>query len=375
MRESRPELTAFARWQPVIRGLVWLGGLVLLYLGLKYVVPFFTPFVIALALAVLIDPTVDGLEERLHLPRGWAVVITLFFFLGLVVGLLLFGVGAVVVQLGQLTVDLPDQYDKLVALSESLLARATEIFRGLPADFLTLTESTLRTSLNSIYVGLQAFVKAALAGLAGLPSAFLILVIALVATFFLSRDKEIVGEFLLSLLPASYRDRVRAVNRDVVRSAISLVKAQLTLVAITMVIIVTGLYVLGVRYAWVVGLVAGLLDVLPAVGPATVIVPWGIYCLFDGNTGLGAGLLVLIGIVMVFRQVMEPRIVGQRLGLHPLTTLLALYLGIRLLGAAGLVAGPLVAIIVKAVVKSGQVPPKPRPRRRRPEQPAGPGPQ
>jgi len=377
--DNRPQV-ATSRWQPVLVGLAWLGGLVSLYLALKYVVPFFTPFLLALALAVLIDPTVDGLEDRLHLPRGWAVAIALLFFFGLTVGLILFGIGAIVVQVGQLTADLPSQYDKLVVYSEGLLERVTAAFRGLPPDFVSLTESTIRSSLQSVYVGLQALLKAILTGMAGLPSAFLVGIIALVATFFLSRDKEVIGGFFLSVLPAAYRERVVRVNRDVVRSAVGLVKAQLTLVAITLIIIVSGLYLLGVRYAWVVGLVAGLLDVLPAVGPAAILAPWGVYCLIDGNVPLGVGLLVLISTVTVFRQIMEPRIVGQRLGLHPLTTLLALYLGIKLLGAAGLIAGPLAAIVIKAVIRSGQVPPRPRPPRRRagspptpPEAPGGPG--
>ncbi len=376
MDDSRSR-SAMSRWQPVIAGLTWLAGLVLLYLAFKYVVPFFTPFLLALALAVLIDPTVDGLEDRFHLPRGVAVAIALLFFLSLTVGLILFGIGAIVVQLGQLTADLPSHYDKLVIYSEGLLERVTAVFRGLPPDFVSLTETTIRSSLQSVYLALQSLLKAVVTGLAGLPSALLVGIIALVATFFLSRDKEVIGEFFLSLLPATYRERITRVNSDVVSSAVGLVKAQLTLVAITLIIIVSGLYLLGVRYAWVVGLVAGLLDVLPAVGPATIIAPWGIYCLIDGNVPLGVGLLVLITGVTVFRQIMEPRIVGQRLGLHPLTTLLALYLGIKLLGAAGLVAGPLAAIVIKAVIRSGQVPPRPRPLRRRlgspPAPPAAPG--
>jgi sporulation integral membrane protein YtvI len=359
-----------SRWQPALTGLTWLAALVFVYLILKYAVPYFTPFLVALVLAVMIDPTVGELEERFHLPRGVAVAITLVFFLGIAVGLVLFGIGAVVVQLGQLATDLPSQYDRLMLLSEALLARLTAVFKGLPADFVSLTENTIRSSLGSIYAGLQALVRTVLDGLAGLPSAILVAVISLVGAFFFSRDKKLIGDSLLGLLPSAYRERIVRVNRDIVNSAVGLVKAQLTLVLITLVIIVAGLFILGVRYAWLLGLVAGLLDVLPAVGPATVIVPWAVYCFVTGDPALGAGLLVLIGVVMVFRQIMEPRIVGQRIGLHPLLTLMALYLGLKLLGAAGIVVGPLVAIAAKAVVRSGQVPPRP-PRLRAPRKSDG----
>jgi len=345
------------RWQSLVNGAALLLGLVALYLVLKYVTPFLTPFLLALALAVLIDPTVNGLEERLHFPRGWATAVALVFYLSLAVALVLFSVGAVVVQLGQLAADLPTHYDALLAQSQRLLARATEVFRGLPPELVNLVEAAFKSGLQSVYTGVENLLKAVLSGLAGLPSALLVGVVALVAAFFLSRDKDVVTAFLLSLLPGAYRERVKRVNQDVVSSAVGLIKAQLILVGLTLVIIITGLYLLGVRYAWVIGVVAGLLDVLPAVGPATVLVPWGLWCLFEGNARLGVGLLVLIGVVTVFRQVMEPRVVGRRLGLHPLITLVALYLGVRLLGAGGLIAGPLAAIVVKAVVRSGQAPP------------------
>ncbi len=368
--EAEQRQSALTRWRPTLIGLGWVAGLVLFYLLLKYVAPYFTPFLVALVLAVLINPTVDALEERTRLPRGWAVAIALLFFFGLALGFILFAVGAVVVQLGQLVADFPQHYNDLVAFSELVIARVTEVFRGLPPDFVSLTDSTVRSGLQSIYGGLQTLVRALLSGLVGLPQAFLVAVVSLVATFFFSRDKDVILEFSLGVLPAPYRERVARVNRDVVRSAVGLVKAQLILVGITLVIIVSGLLLLRVRYAWIVGLVAGLLDILPAVGPATVLVPWGAYCLLTGDHGLGLGLLALVAVVTVFRQVMEPRIVGQRIGLHPLLTLFSLYLGFRLLGATGLVVGPLVAIAVRAVIQSGRTPPVTRrPRERKAAEP------
>lgn len=344
-------------WQrQVTVALLWIAGLLLLYLGLKYVVPHFLPFMLAVALAVLIDPTVDALEERLRLPRGWAVAITLVFLLGLLLGLVFIGVGAVVVQVGQLAVNLPTHIDRVMAFSQEMLAGAAEVFSGLPEDIVAYLETSIRAGLDAVYTAIDAVAKAVLSGLKGLPQVFLVLVISLVATFFISRDKILITEFVLSLLPANWRQRARLVNRDVLNSIVGLIKAQLALVGLTTLITVTALYVLDVRYAWLVGLLTGILDVLPVVGPATVLVPWALYALIDGNVPLGAGLGLLYVVITVFRQIMEPKVIGERIGLHPLVTLLSLYLGIRLLGATGLVVGPLVAIVIKAVVRSGRPP-------------------
>jgi len=352
-------MKAGLEWRRGFQAALWVLGLVLLYLAIKYVAGYFLPFLIAVALALFIDPTVDALEERVGLPRGWAVAVTLVFFLGLVLGLILFTVGAVVVQLGELASNLPVHYERLVAFSEQLLERAYEASSGLPEDIVAYIDTSVRDGLRQVYVALNSLVQAILAGLKGLPSAFMVFMVSLVATFFISRDKHLIVDFGLSLLPEEWRSRAMAVNRDVFRSIVGLVKAQLTLVSLTALVTIAGLYVLGVRYAWLVGLLTGLLDVLPIVGPAAVLVPWSLYCLLDGNAVLGVGILVLYGTVSVARQMLEPKIIGERIGLHPLTTLLSLYLGIQLLGVSGLVVGPLVAIVIKAIVRSGNPPGRP----------------
>jgi len=343
-------------WRQGLVTLLWALGLVLVYLAVKYVAGHFLPFLIAVALAVFIDPTVNALEERVHLPRGWAVTVALVFFLGLVLGLVLFAVGAVVVQLGELAANLPNHYERLVLFSENLLEQAYQASSGLPEDVVAYIDTSVQDGLQQVYLGLSSLVQAVLAGLKGLPTAFMVFIVSLVATFFISRDKRLIVDFCLSLLPEGWRTRALAVNRDVLGSVVGLVKAQLTLVTLTALVTILGLYALGVRYAWLVGLLTGFLDVLPIVGPAAVLVPWAGYCLLDGNTFLGVGVLALYAGVSIARQALEPKIIGERIGLHPLMTLLALYLGIRLLGVTGLVVGPLVAIIVKAVIRSGTVP-------------------
>ncbi len=350
---------AGVNWQKALVWVLWTAGLVPVFLILKYVVPYFLPFLIAVTLAVLLDPTVDAIEERLRVPRGWAVGLTLIFFFGLAVGLILFAVGALVVQLGELAVNLPSHYEKLVLFSETLLERAAEVFSGMPEEMVLFIEDSIRSSLQSIYLVLDGLVQALLHGLGRLPTAFIVALVSLVATFFISRDKALIMEFFLSLLPPGWRGRALAVNQDIVASVVGLVKAQLGLVGLTMALTVGGLYLLGVRYAWLMGLLTGVLDVLPIVGPAVVLVPWAVYCFIDGDASLGLGLLVLHVCLSVFRQFMEPRIIGQRLGLHPLVALLSLYLGISLLGVTGLVVGPLVAIVIRALVKTGQDPPGP----------------
>ena len=99
-----------------------------------------------------------------------------------------------------------------------------------------------------------------------------------------------------------------------------------------------------------IAVIVSVLDVLPALGAAVVLVPWGIVSLAAGNVRVGAGLLILAGVVTLLRQIAEPKIVGKSLGLHPLVALLSMYVAFRLFGAIGLVLGPCTAIVVRSVM-------------------------
>jgi predicted PurR-regulated permease PerM len=107
-----------------------------------------------------------------------------------------------------------------------------------------------------------------------------------------------------------------------------------------------------VRYAFLVAFIISLLDLLPALGAIAVLAPWSALSFASGNVRVGAGLLILAGVVTLTRQIAEPKIVGKSLGLHPLVALFAMYAGLKLFGAAGLVLGPCAAIVVRSALKS-----------------------
>ena len=111
-----------------------------------------------------------------------------------------------------------------------------------------------------------------------------------------------------------------------------------------------GLSILHRPYTVLPAFINALVDILPVLGISTVLVPWGIFELIRGNVALGTGLLVLCAIMLLIRQLIEPRIIGKSLGLHPLTTLFAAYVGLQLFGLFGMLLGPAVAMVIKGWV-------------------------
>lgn len=314
-------------------------------LSLKYVLPYITPFIIAALLAILIDPAVDLLEKRLRAPRGLAVLVVLMLVLVGVTLFLVVGTARLVIELEQLLRSLPEFQNSIGILVEEWSAKFSTFYAGLP-DAAT---RAIRSSENNFYQLAAGLVSAGLNAVKQLPNAFTVLVISILATYFMSRDRDRVMKGIVQLVPREWRPKVRSLETDVGRAIMGYIRAQLTLISITTVLSIFGLLIVGVNYAWLLGLLAGALDLMPMIGPSGVYLPLALYLLFNGDIGTAIAVGVVWAVVLLVRQVTEPRIVGRNVGLHPLTTLLAIYVGFQLFGINGFIIGPLTAIVLKAV--------------------------
>ena len=136
----------------------------------------------------------------------------------------------------------------------------------------------------------------------------------------------------------------------------------MVLVLISTLITIVGFYILKVEYALSLGIICGLLDMLPLVGPSLIFVPWIVVTVIMGNLNYAIKVLILYIIVLSNRQILQAKIVGQNLGIDPLLTLLSIYLGVEAYGFLGLFVGPLVVVIVRALIHCGVIPPLERPK-------------
>jgi predicted PurR-regulated permease PerM len=123
---------------------------------------------------------------------------------------------------------------------------------------------------------------------------------------------------------------------------------------LTFSIMLFGFVILGVRYSLLIAVIVALLDVLPVIGVGTVLVPWSVWCLLVGDVRLGVGLIILFATNEIIRQFAEPKIIGKHLGIHPLVTLILLYVGYSLMGLFGLFLLPVVTVIVNAALVKGE---------------------
>lgn len=344
--------------QPYLRFSLGIGIFLLLgYLAMHYLTTLFLPFFLALIFAYLIEPMVLFLERKLKLSRNMAVGTAILIVIFLLAVLITFAIFKLYAEVISLSTVLPQYYSKVNTDINILLGKLQNLYLNLPNPIVDV----IQNNISKLYLALERVLRALISPLTALPNLITIILISAVATYFISRDRKIINEFFWSLLPKLWQEKTRKAKEEVVFSVIAFVKAQTILVTITTVITVVGLSLINIDYALFIGVLTGLLDFLPILGPSTIFLPWIAYSfLMLNNYFLGISLTVIYLLLMFVRQIAEPKIVGDAIGLHPLASLMAMYVGIKLIGVMGFIIGPLTLVTLKAVIKAGLIPKLPR---------------
>ncbi|SHF23099.1 sporulation integral membrane protein YtvI [Desulforamulus putei] len=321
--------------------------------GFSFVVPLITPFIIAVFISFLLEPMVSVLQNKARLSRGPAValsMLSLFSFLGTIITLLLL---RLITELIHLSKTIPYIMLDIQNWVEISLPKFHRLYGELPPGI----TDYIQQSFGSVAQTLQNFLSITLNSLlntfSAVPGIITLIIVSFLATYFISKDRRRLARQWIRTLPAPYGEQSLHVIKEVVGAFISYLKAQGILVSISTLISITGLYIIGAEYALTMGLLIGFFDIIPVLGPGTVILPWVGWSFVSGDTAFGIKLLVLYLVVLVSRQLLETKVVATNLGLHPLATLVALFVGFKVLGFVGMIAGPILLIAVQAVIKAG----------------------
>ncbi|WP_411333561.1 sporulation integral membrane protein YtvI [Metabacillus indicus] len=321
------------------------------------------PFIIGFLLASIINPFVDLLERRMV--RGVAVFLSIACLVIVFAGMVTLLIAEIVAGTTYLASSVPEHFKTLVVYIETFtLDRILPVYEDFAALFNTLDASQQKTILANIQhtgeqVGSNAaeFLKEILENIplliSWLPNAATAAVFSLLAAFFISKDWYKFQKLLRKYLPVKARKSGRSVADDLKKALFGFIKAQIILISITTVTVLIGLLLLRVDYAITIALLIGLVDLLPYLGTGLVFVPWIIYSAFSGELPFAIGLGALYLIILMQRQLIEPKILSSTIGLDPLATLLSLFVGFKLIGFLGLIAGPVALVIFNALQNAG----------------------
>ncbi|PSR23763.1 MAG: sporulation integral membrane protein YtvI [Sulfobacillus acidophilus] len=330
-------------WQQVA---TWIGLTISAYVFWRWMVWYVLPFVLALVLAFLVSPVAKRL-------RRWGLGPTVSVLTALIAVL----AGAFSMCAAVITLLAAELVEISHRLPDYLKARPLEIGRYLSEWNrlrlrLGLGRANLAAEIGALYRVMAITARGLAHSLVQLPEFGLILLVSTLAAFFVLRDEHLVRRVVTGLSPPSWRDRVGTVSLAMVNGFFGYVRAEFSLVALTGLATMGGLLVIGAPYAVLIGLTAGLLDLVPFMGPTMVLVPWAVGALATGDGAMALHLLAVLAVVAGVRQIVEPRLVGQGTGLHPLVVLFSLYMGVRLFGADGVLVGPVTAVMFKAIAEA-----------------------
>lgn len=336
------------------------------YLLFSRVVGLLMPFLLALLPALTVRPIAAFLERKWRLPRRVGSLLLLLLLLGLSVLLITMVCRRVVTEIERLTDYVSNGGELLGAHIEQALEVLTGLTEHIPllsrlkareslAGFWTQVDAKLVEIISDTLGRLSAKIPEMLTGIVrSVPSAIIFLVTFLLSAYYLCADFDKISTGIVSYLPDRLRERIPALKARMARMGGRYLRAYFLLFLMTFTELFLGFSILGLPYTFLPALVISVVDILPVLGVGTVLIPWGLVELLRGNVALGTGLLILCGVVLLIRQIAEPRIIGGSLGLHPLVTLFAAYVGLRLFGLVGMLFGPAAALVVKSLLGAGE---------------------
>lgn len=317
------------------------AGILSLWLILKFALPWLLPFILAFLTAKLLEPAIKLLTERFRMKRGFAAAACSLVFLLLIIAIIWFAAGKIFTELTEFTAKLPEILAGIQPLLDGFTARLSGF---LPDGWLQkLTEQG-----SGLVSGILGKLLSFISGCAGCaPDILLFTVTYAVSIFFMSAGFHVISDFLLRQLPEKARRKIPEILSGISGTFGKWLRAQLILMGITFLELTAGLMILHVSYAALFSLLIAFIDALPVFGAGTVLIPWAAYALLTGDSGLCIGLIVLYGAVSTVRNCLQPKIIGSQMGLHPLATLMSMYIGYKAVGVLGMIIFPVILILLK----------------------------
>lgn len=312
------------------------------------------PFIFAWWISNLLSPLVEFIHKKTRIYKSLVTFIILIIFIGILL-LLLSILGLTIVNQASVLLDKMPEISDILENGIISFSRNIIEFRTFLPQYLT---DNLNIDFTNILENINLSISTILASLVGtiafIPNLLVAIIVTFVAAFFMTKDKMMLREKINAFFSMSiFKTKLFTIFKtDVIMVLLGYIKAQLILMGLTFVEVSIGLLILRIPYAVLIALGIGILDALPVFGTGTVFIPWVIILLFYQNYSLAIGIFIVYLIATLGRQSLEPKIISTQIGIHPLITLVVIYSGIKLLGVAGIVIAPLIAITLIAIKKS-----------------------
>lgn len=311
---------------------------------------YLAPFIVAFAIASLIEPIILLLIKKAGLKRKIAAPIVLLLVLSALVSLLVLLISKLINEIISFSYIAPKFFTDLYNNLTVLISKGTDFYEWLPPE-ISINLGSVISDLSSTFANIvKSIGKGAYATAVSIPEAIIFTLVTIVSTYFLTSDRERIFNFFKKQLPDEWIAKIISIKNDMFSALFGYVRAQLILMSITFTELFIGFSIIHIKYALLLAFIISIIDALPILGTGGILIPWSIYSFLTGNIRLGLSLISLYAVVLIVRQLTEPKVLGHQIGIYPLLTLIAMYSGLKLIGFGGLILGPITLLLLKNIL-------------------------
>lgn len=311
------------------------------------------PFILAFAIAFFMQPVTRFFRNKLRFRRNTPALmasITVYIIIFALLTLLFY---SIISEAKQLLINLSSANPDIVLKpARNIINEIGLYFQNIDPSFIEKNSSQfsslLRNSLNIVGKSLNAFLSIALS----IPMWITIIFIVILSTYFFSRDMTDIKKRVVSVFSESGREKFEKVWYHGIRMLTQYAKAYFFIYFLTFLQTLIGFSILGVKYSVILSIVSAVADILPVFGIGLIYLPLALVYLLSGNYFAGIGILILFVLISIVRQIVEPKIVSTSLGIHPVTTLVAIFIGLKAFGLIGMIFFTFLIVFYKVLKNS-----------------------
>ena len=330
--------------------------LLLIYVSFKIAV-FLSPFVLAILFSIIVTRISKFLQSKFKINKKVSIGISLFILFTLLFGLIGFVITKLILEIYSLSINISSYSQEMRLWINSILDfmnRGTIILDKIPEQILAQLKNSSTQFVSMGTAKISILLNNILYFITSLPNVIIFLFVTVIATIFMSMDKQNIIIFVEKQLPPSWLKKIYTLKNDLLSVVGGYLKAQATLIFICFCELLIGLNLfhfigLNVQYPLTFAVIICFIDALPILGAGAFMIPWIIITLISKDFHLVIALLILYVIITAVRQLLEPKLYSKNIGVHPLITLLSMYTGLKLAGFIGIIMGPAVVIILKNI--------------------------
>lgn len=339
------------------RNLLIALSIVVIILFFIYIIPVSIPIILALLTALLIDPLVTLVERKFNWDRKIAVISVYIFVLALITSLSYYTVTRLIGKIIDFTTAAPSYFNTLSGKWIDMQDKLFIYTDSMPPDVIESIQFEFKSIFDSIRISILELVsyEKIMALIADVPNFLVSFIVFMISLFLFMLELPELKQNMFKHLTQSTAEKVRFMVTKLNSIVIGFMKAQLLVSLIIFAVTFVGLMIIKPEYAVVMSIVIWIIDIIPILGSIIIVAPWAIYYFLSGDMSTGSQLAILAITLLVIRRTVEPKIMGQQIGLKPLPTLIAMFIGLKLVGFLGFFIGPLAVILFTTAREVGLI--------------------